>query len=56
MDGKLCSSDEGGTDGKDLPVIVCICVCGSTHDCGYVVDGGNTMAALLLVHVHVTEI
>ena len=37
MDGKLCSSVEGGTDGKDLPV--CTCVCGSTHDCGCVVDG-----------------
>ena len=30
MDGKLCSSGEGGTDGKDLPV----CMCGSAHDCG----------------------
>ena len=23
MDGKLCSSGEGGTDGKDLPVCTC---------------------------------
>ena len=30
MDGKLCSSGEGGTDGKDLPV--CTCMCGSTRD------------------------
>ena len=44
MDGKLCSSGEGGTDGKDLPV--CTCMCGSTHDCGCVVDGSNAMAAL----------
>ena len=34
MDGKLCSSSEGGTDGKDLSV--CACVCGSAHDCGCV--------------------
>ena len=26
-DGKLCSSGEGGADGKDLPV--CTCMCGS---------------------------
>ena len=48
---KLCSSGEGGTDGKDLPV--CTCMCGSAHDCGCVVDGSNAMAAsrvlLLLV-------
>ena len=43
MDGKLCSSGEGGTDGKDLPV--CTCVCDSAHDCGCVVDGSNAMAA-----------
>ena len=43
MDGKLCSSGEGGTDGKDLPV--CTCMCGSTHDCGCVVDGSNAMVA-----------
>ena len=30
---KLCSSGEGGTDGKDLPV--CTCMCGSIHDCGW---------------------
>ena len=29
MDGKLCSSGEGGTDGKDLPVQTCMC--GSAH-------------------------
>ena len=40
----LCSSGEGGTDGKDLPV--CICMRGSTHDCGCVVDGSNAIAAL----------
>ena len=39
--GKLCSSGEGGTDGKDLPV--CTCVCGSAHDCGCVVDGSNIL-------------
>ena len=43
MDGKVCSSGEGGTDGKDLPV--CACVCGSAHDCGCVVDGSNAMVA-----------
>ena len=43
--GKLCSSGEGGTDGKDLPVCTCICMCGSAHDCGCVVDGSNAMAA-----------
>ena len=39
MDGKLhvCSSGEGGTDGKDLPC--------SAHDCGCVVDGSGAMAA-----------
>ena len=31
--------NEGGTDGKGLPV--CICMCGSAHDCGCVVDGSN---------------
>ena len=41
--GKLCSSGEGGTDGKDLPV--CICMHGSTHDCGCVVNGSGAMAA-----------
>ena len=39
MDGKLCSSGEGGTDGKDLPVG--ICMCGSAHDCGCVVDSSQ---------------
>ena len=39
MDGRLRSSGEGGTDGKDLPVCTCICMCGSTHDCGCVVNG-----------------
>ena len=43
MDGKSCSSGEGGTDGKDLPV--CICMCGSARDCGCVVDGSGAMAA-----------
>ena len=42
MDGKLhvCSSGEGGTDGKDLPVCSCC-----THDCGCTVDGGDAMVA-----------
>ena len=26
MDGKLCSSGEGGTDGKDLSLCACMCV------------------------------
>ena len=43
MDGKLCSSGEGGTDGKNLSV--CACVCGSANDCGCVVDGSNAMVA-----------
>ena len=44
MDGKLRSPGKGGTDGKDLPV--CICMCGSAHDCGCVVNGNGAMAAL----------
>ena len=40
MDGKLCSSGEGGTGGKDLPV--CIYICGSAR---CVVDGSGAMAA-----------
>ena len=40
MDGKLCSSGEGGTDGKDLHVCVA-----PSHDCGCVVDGSNVMVA-----------
>ena len=44
MDGKLRSSGERGTDGKDLPV--CICMCGSVHNCGCVVNGSGAMAAL----------
>ena len=46
-DGKLCSSDEGETDGKDLPVhtCMCTCMCGSAHVCGCVVDGSNAMVA-----------
>ena len=43
MDGKFCSSGEGGADGKDLSL--CACVCGSAHDCGCVVDGSNAMVA-----------
>ena len=44
MDSKLCSSGEGGTDGKDLPV--CTCMCGSAHDCGCVVNVSNAVVAL----------
>ena len=47
MDGKLCSSSEGGTDGKDLSV--CTCMCGSAHDCGCVVNDSGAMEASLLV-------
>ena len=47
MDGKVCSSGEGGTEGKDLPV--CTCMCGSVHDCRCVVDGSGVMAASLLL-------
>ena len=36
---------EGGTDGKDLPVCTCTCMCGSAHDCRCVVDGSNAMVA-----------
>ena len=43
MDGKFCSSGEGATDGKDLSL--CVCVCGSAHDCGCMVDGSNAMVA-----------
>ena len=60
MDGKLCSSGEGGTDGKDLPV--CTCMCGSAHDCGRVIDGSNgAMVAswvllLLLLLLSLTDV
>ena len=43
-DGKLRSSGEGGTDGKNLPVGTCMC--GSVHDCLCVVNGNNDMVAL----------
>ena len=39
--------------GKDLPVCICTCMCGSTHDCGCMVDGSNAMVVshvLLLYH------
>ena len=39
MDGTLCSSGEGGTDGNNLPMHTCMC--GSAHNCGCVVDGSN---------------
>ena len=45
MDGKLCSSGDGGRDGRDLPVHTSMC--GSAHDFGYVVNGSNAMVALL---------
>ena len=45
-DGKLCSSGEGGTDGKHMPVCICMGICGSAHDCGCVIDGNSAMAAL----------
>ena len=43
-DGKLRSSGKGGTDGEDLPA--CICMCGSAHGYGCVVDGSSAMAAV----------
>ena len=46
MDGKLCSSGEGGTDGKDLSV--CTCVCGSTHDCGWQYCYGSFMSNIIV--------
>ena len=46
-DGKLCSSGEGGRDGKDMPVRTCMC--GSAHDCRCVVNGTNAMVASLVV-------
>ena len=42
-DSKLGFSGDRETDGKDLPV--CICMCGSAHDCGCVVNGSNAMVA-----------
>ena len=40
MDGKLCSSGEGGT------AFVCMCMCvWLRHDCECVVDGSNAMIA-----------
>ena len=39
----LCSSGEGGIDGKELPV--CICMCSSAHDCGCVVDASSAIVA-----------
>ena len=47
-DGKLCSSGEGGRDGNDMPVRTCMC--GSAHDCRWVVDGSNAMVASLVVN------
>ena len=41
--GKLCSSGDKGTDGKDMPAYTC--VCGYSHDCGCVVNGSCAMAA-----------
>ena len=53
-DSKLCCSGEGGTDGKDWSV--CACVCGSTHDCGCMVDGSNAMLhEYYYIHVHAIE-
>ena len=43
-DGKLCSSGEGGADGKDLPVRTCMC--SSAHGCGCVVNGSNAIVDL----------
>ena len=44
VEGQMfCSSGEGGTDGKDLSLNVC--VYGSAHDCGCVVDGRNAVVA-----------
>ena len=40
---KLCSSGEGRTDGKELPV--CTCMSGSTHDCRCVVNGSGAKVA-----------
>ena len=51
MDGKLCSSGEGGTGSNDLPV--CICMCGSAHDCGCVVDGSNAFTAITIMSLEV---
>ena len=42
MDGKLCCSGEGGTNGKDL---MCKCVSKCKCDSGCMVDGSNAMAA-----------
>ena len=30
---------------KEEQMPVCICMCGSAHDCGCVVDGSNAMVA-----------
>ena len=43
MNGKLCSSVEVETDGKDLPVRTYMC--GSASDYGCVVNGSSAMAA-----------
>ena len=51
MNSKLCSSGKGGTDGKDLPVHTCTCMCGSAYDCGCMIDGSNAMVALLLLDI-----
>ena len=53
MDGMLCSSGEGGTDGRDLPV--CICICGSAHDCGCVVDGSCHGSLMSIIYIHARD-
>ena len=50
MDGKFCSSGEGGTDGKDLSL--CACIFGSAHDCGCMVDGRNAVVAIIISTTH----
>ena len=43
-DVKLCSSGEGGTDSKALPVRTFMC--DSDNDCWCMVDGSNALADL----------
>ena len=46
-DGKLCSSGEGGTNGKDLPVHTCMY--GSAHDCRCMVNGSNASLMSIII-------
>ena len=43
---RVCSSGEGGREGKDLPV--CTSMCGFAHDCGCMVNGIGAMSSIII--------